>query len=358
MLKEEKMKAYLRYGTLALVTLLILSLMFMAVFESEASANPRGPWRSRGCGKAPPTVVGQTETLSMTFDGLNRTYNVHLPPSYDRNTPQSLVLVFHGYGGSAEGVEKETTLMSPHADANGYIVVYPQSTTFPGGNWGDVSSWNDLSCSSSPGPDGPTCSAHAFVYPFPESCGPSECNWCNCVDDVGFVNAMLDEIEGAYCIDLKRVYATGFSNGGMFVQRLGCDLADRFAAIAPVHGQLAIGFNCAPDTRLSIMNVWGTQDNTLPGDGAVSSDGYYYTSVADVQALWASSSSQNCDANTTLYSTVADGTRNWTCVQRANCATGAEVVECSWRAGHWWPKTPQSSFGNDAIWEFLSKHNK
>jgi polyhydroxybutyrate depolymerase len=353
------MKTYLKYSALALAALLILPLMFMGAFGPEASANPPPHQGSSGCGKAPPTAIGQTETLSTTFDGLNRTYNVHLPPSYDPNTPQSLVVVFHGYGGSAEGVENETTLMSPHADANGYIVVYPQSTTFPGGaNYGDVSSWNDLSCSGSPGPAGPTCSANAFEYPFPESCGPSECNWCNCEDDVGFVNAMLDTIEGAYCIDLKRVYATGFSNGGMFVQRLGCALADRFAAVAPVHGQLAIGFNCAPNTRLSIMNVWGTQDRTLPGNGTVSSDGYYYTSVSDVQAVWASSSSQNCDANTTPYSTVADGTKNWTCTQYANCANGAQVVECSWRAPHSWPKTPQSSFGNDAIWEFFSKNSQ
>jgi polyhydroxybutyrate depolymerase len=341
------------------VALLALSTTFMSAFMPGASAAPSGPPRSVGCGKVPPTAIGQTETLSLTFDGLTRTYNVHLPPSYHRNTPQSLVLAFHGYGGSAEGVENSTTLMSSHADKNGYIVVYPQATTFPGGpSYGEVSSWNDLSCSGSPGPEGPTCSDHAFRYPFPESCGPSECNWCNCVDDVGFVDAMLDEIESAYCIDLKRVYATGFSNGGMFVQRLGCDLAERFAAIAPVHGQLAIGFNCAAETRLAIMNVWGTKDNTLPGDDTVSSDGYYYTSVADVQALWAGSSSQNCDVDTTPYSTVSDGTRNWTCNEHANCEIGAEVVECSWRAPHWWPKTRQSSFGNDAIWEFFSNNSR
>ena len=49
------------------------------------------------------------------------------------------------------------------------------------------------------------------------------------VDDVGFVNAMIDAVDAAYCVDPKRVYAAGFSNGGMLSNRLACELGDRVA---------------------------------------------------------------------------------------------------------------------------------
>ena len=77
-----------------------------------------------------------------------------------------------------------------------------------------------------------------------------------------FVAALLDELEASLCVDLDRVFATGISNGGMFVHRLGCDLPDRFAAIAPVAGTIAKGFNCAPGSspKISMINIYATQD--------------------------------------------------------------------------------------------------
>ena len=137
------------------------------------------------------------------------------------------------------------------------------------------------------------------------------------------------------------------------VQRLGCELAGRLASVAPMHGQLAEGFNCAPAERLSIMNVWGTQDNTLPGDGSTSMDGWFYTSVADVRTLWAAAESQSCDSSTTSYTTVADGTLEWSCVEHANCTSGATVVSCSWRGPHNWPSNMSTNFGMEAVWEFF-----
>ena len=107
------------------------------------------------------------------------------------------------------------------------------------------------------------------------------------------------------------------------------------------------------------MNVWGTNDRIIPADGSLSSDGYWYTPVDDVMDAWGSS--QGCDAIATPYMTVSDGIRGWACTQRADCATGAEVVSCSWLSHHWWPKMEKlewKAFGNDAIWQFLSKNSK
>jgi polyhydroxybutyrate depolymerase len=351
--KRDSVLAGLR---IAMVVALLLALM---VSVGEAGpAGPPGPKPgggkgSRGCGLEPPTVVGQTETLYIAFEGLERKYNVHLPPSYDPDNPHSLVLNFHGYNGNAEEEELITSEMSMHADEHGYIVVYPEAYPFDDGEGGLIFTWNDLTCNNPYNPDQPICWEHALYYPA-HPCAPDECNYCGCQDDVGFVNAMLDEIEANYCIDTGRVYAAGFSTGGEFVQRLGCDLPERFAAIAPVHGFLHIGFNCAPELPISTMNIWGITDRIIPYDGSRSMDGYFYTPVDEVIDLWGSA--QDCDVEDTAYPTVSDGIKHWTCTQRDNCATGAEVVSCSWRGPHWYPKMETSAYGNDAMWEFFLKN--
>ncbi len=317
------------------------------------------PSPSAGCGLASPTQPGLTETRTLIHGGLTRSYNVHLPPSYKRNKTHSLVLAFHGYTSSAAVAENGTTGMSSHADEKRYIAVYPESTRFRADGSRPIASWNDGACASSPGPAGPTCTANSLQYPFPAECGEARCNWCNCVDDVGFVAAMLDDIESAYCINTRRIYATGFSNGGMFVQRLACDMADRLAAVLPSHGQLHVGFNCAPSEPLSIMNVWGKRDRVVPGAGQVSSDGYLYTPVAEVTELFAGSESQKCAAIDTRYSSPADGERGWECIQRANCARGRQVVACSWDGGHSWPNGVDGTyFGLDTMWRFFKKNRK
>jgi polyhydroxybutyrate depolymerase len=269
----------------------------------------------------------------MTVGDLEREYRLHLPIDYDQNAASSMVLVFHPYGGDAQRMELWTQV-SPHADEHGYIVVYPQSTSFDS-TLGTITSWNDLTCNASPGPEGPTCSENAS-HPFPPECGePNDCTWCTCHDDLAFVDQMLDELEDTLCIDLDRVYATGVSNGGMFVYRLGCDMADRFAVIAPVVGTLARGFNCAPGTStpLSIMHIYGSVDVNVPVDGSESSEGYFYVPLDDVMDAWASAASQGCDDIETPYPTSGDGTMQWECAQRANCATGSEVVSCSYMGG-------------------------
>jgi len=165
----------------------------------------------------------------------------------------------------------------------------------------------------------------------------------------------LDELEDTLCIDLDRIYATGFSNGAMFVHRLGCDMADRFASIAPVAGTLAKGFNCAPgvSSSISLMNIHGSNDTGVPADGSEGGWGHFFVTVDDVIEAWASPESQNCSEVGTSYPTSGDGIREFECVQRDDCATGSEVVSCTWMGGHAWPP----AFVNDVIWEFFSKNS-
>jgi polyhydroxybutyrate depolymerase len=331
---------------------------FGAPVTSTAGGVPaRG---SAGCGTVPPVTPGKSARFTLRVGELDREYRVHLPPDYDSRRPVSLVLDFHGYTGDAAGEELHTGL-SAHADRHGYVVVYPQSTGFLAEDGQAITSWNDLAGSASPGPEGPICSEDARKYPHPPECGaPTPCNWASCHDDLGFVEKMLDRLEETLCVDRDRVYATGMSNGGMFVHRLGCAMPERFAAIAPVGGTLARGFNCAPgrSTPLSLMNVYGSRDDYVSQRGGVSSDGYSYTSAEDVMRRWAGPGSQDCDRAATRYPTSLDGTLDFACTQRARCSSGAEVVHCTWNGAHEWPGAGTVGLANEIVWEFFSRHTR
>ena len=117
------------------------------------------------------------------------------------------------------------------ADQNGFVVVYPNGT----GRWsGDILfTWNGGNC-----------------------CGSAqEKN----VDDVGFMRAIVTDLQTQFKIDPKRIYATDMSNGGILAQRLGCEAADLFAAIAPVAGTLNFT-PCTPSRSVSVIEFHGTAD--------------------------------------------------------------------------------------------------
>ena len=129
---------------------------------------------------------------------------MHLPPAHKGDGPRPLVLVFHGHGDSAAGIAAISDF-NRLADRNGFIVVYPEGVDHH---------WNDGRVVA--GADGKAR-----------------------VDDVAFVNALLDRGTGKWRVDPRRIYAVGFSNGGVFCQRLGLELANRLAAIASVSASMS-----------------------------------------------------------------------------------------------------------------------
>jgi len=332
-------------------SVVVIGLLTLAAGMAAADGSP-------GCGAATPVEPGGSVTVTLEVGDLEREYRLHLPTGYAPDSPAPLVLVIHGYTGIAEKTEMEYTSFRSSSDENGYVAVFPQGTGFEvDGQL--VTSWNDLACNASPGPAGPICTDGAFDYPTPPECGePSECDWCTCHDDLAFIDALLDELEATLCIDRDRVFATGVSNGGMFIHRLGCDLPHRFAAVAPVAGTIAKGFNCAPgaDHPVAMMNIYATRDTTVPFDGVPAEDGYLYTPTTEVMDLWASDASQECSTEFTPYPTSKDGVVGFRCIERADCATGVELVDCAWDGGHDWPRTGGTEFASTVIWEFFERN--
>jgi polyhydroxybutyrate depolymerase len=205
-----------------------------------------------------------TYDWDIQHEGRARRFCVHVPTRYDPTRPTAAVLSFHGY--SSNELEQETwSQLSQEADTQGFIAVYPRGlnqpeltgTTDP--NTEDTRGWNAGVC-----------------------CGPAQLTR---VDDVGFVDALLADLDTRVCLDTKRIYATGLSNGGFFSYRLACERAGQFAAIAPVAGMVGFG-PCTPSRPVSVMHFHGSADPTIPIGGGSIPFGGTYPSAANSVAAW------------------------------------------------------------------------
>lgn len=252
------------------------------------------------------------------FEGIERTYYIHIPPSYNGITPVPLVIVLHGYTETPLDIEGYSGF-STKSDKEGFIAVYPTSST---------DRWNA-----------------GFG------------TWKSGFNDVGMINELIDTLEQEYEIDPKRIYITGFSNGAMMAYRSGAELSDRIAAIAPVAGTIGgqvdqnspFEYISEPSQPVSVIIFHGTADASIPYQGIIASTNRYYVSVADSVAFWV-----RCDGCSTnpLNETSSDGSVIKSTY--SNGTNGTEVVLYTlvgW--SHAWPLT-----ATDLIWDFFESHPK
>jgi polyhydroxybutyrate depolymerase len=227
-------------------------------------------------GQLRPSVV----SVGIEFDGERRSYQLHVPASYDGSTPVPVVLNFHGLTQTGE-LQREQSKMDRKSDEEGFIVVYPNGVS---------NAWNSGG-------------------------GISE------ADDVGFARAVIDDVAARGCIDRKRVYATGMSNGGQMSHRLACEAADVIAAVAPHSGGLRIDpSDCRPSRPIPILHFHGENDTIAS----------FESIPADI-ATWARLNECTDESEVTFQQ------GDVTCTTRSQCKDGVSVTLCAASdAGHCW----------------------
>jgi polyhydroxybutyrate depolymerase len=273
-------------------SLLLGSLLFVATFLGEADAQ----------------LTSGDHRLSMNFNGYDRLYDVHVPPAYDGTSAVPLVLDFHGFSSNMEA-QAALSAFNTLSDANGFIVAYPQ------GLFGLPS--NPLAINGYEGPSwngGNLCCAAAAD---------------NDVDDVGFARAVVSAIALDANIDLRRVYATGLSNGGAMTQRIACDAADTFAAAAPV--AFPIAFDplslCRPARPMPLLAFAGLTDILVPYDGGHLSNIEEAPVVVSAQESFAQWRDLSGCGSGLPDETIVTGSS--TCEHYNACSDGATVSLCS-----------------------------
>lgn len=278
-----------------------------------------------------------TKKQEIIHDGRTRTYLLHVPSSYDGVTPMPLVIALHGGGGNSENMQEKTGF-DQLADEEGFIVVYPAGT---GRFENRLLTWN---------------SGHCCGYALE-----------NNIDDVGFIRALIEKLQQTLTIDSNMIFITGHSNGGMMSYRLGSELSDIIAAVAPVAG--TIGGKASEDSELwiipepsfpvSVVAIHGLLDVNVAydgGHGEKASGTREDISVNDSIDFWVQYNNCNTNPETQEIGNIKIDT-----YKEGN--SGTEVVLYTLKNGeHWWPGSEKDPYqeisASDITWDFFKKHPK
>ncbi|MBU6453487.1 MAG: hypothetical protein KGS72_17035 [Cyanobacteria bacterium REEB67] len=287
---------------------------------------------------------------SISVDDVPRSYRVHIPASYDRSKPTPVVLAFHGLQMNSLAMMAMSGL-NGLAERKGFIVVYGEGLN---------NRWNDGTAGSSTS------------------------------DDIGYVQNMLQKLPRLANIDPKRVYACGISNGGFFVQRLACSLADKIAAVAVVAASMTSSTPTLMNSSrpMPIVFFLGSEDPLLPwGDGrtkglgnlgealGLSGIGSIDSSAARVGGLlpvpemigfW--TAHNNCSSSPNSVQMPDSNPRDGTKVKRETYGAGDVVLYVIEGGGHTWPgalqvkslaelcgATSQDIDASELMWDFFQR---
>ncbi len=225
---------------------------------------------------------------------------LHVPTGYDGTRQLPLVLDIHGYTSFATE-QLDRSKWDEMADKETFVVVAPDGVdeAWNAGGLGDSS-----------------------------------------IDDVGFIRAVVDDVASKLCIDEKRVYATGHSNGGAMTHKLGCEAADLFAAIAPICGWTS--GSCNPSRPIAVAAVRALEDSTVQYNGG----GIAPSAEADL-AVWLNA--DEC-ADMPVVSSHDD-----VCTTHTACVSGTQVMECHPHGNHNFFYATDNLLVPDTIWPFFKQ---
>lgn len=275
---------------------------------------------------------------TLMHDGAARHYVVRAPRGLAPGQAEvPLVLVLHGGGGDAANAEKMTGF-TEMATREGFVVVYPEGS---GRRDDGLLTWN-----------AGHCCGHAMRRR---------------TDDVGFIRALIDKLAQDYPIDSRRIYATGMSNGAMMTHRLGIELSDRLAAIAPVVGAV-FGDEARPRHPVSAIMLNGRLDHSVPYQGGPPGgrfsrawDGLPVRPALDQATLWVDADDCSAEPEHDVQGPVA----RWQYRCPAGRAVALYLIDDN---GHAWPGGRRGSLMGDApsasvdatrlIWSFFRAHPK
>ena len=276
-------------------------------------------------------IIGQQQqNRVLFFDGIQREFIIYIPATYNATIPTPLLFNFHGGGGTASGFLNGENDMRPIADTANFLAVYPQAAVDP--------------------IDG----SNAWLHKTPTT-----------HNDVNFIEAIIDTLSTEFNVNNDRIYACGYSEGGIFSYELGCRLNNRIAAFASVSGsmltesyRLSNNFgSCSPTHPTAVLLIPGTND----GNFHAMYNGFqpYYLSVNEITTYW--STHNNTDASPTVNMLPNINTMDGSTVESRIWENGDQCVSIKElkviNGGHDWP----GSFGNmdinasQEIWKFVSK---
>lgn len=221
------------------ILIVLVLLIFLSGFNLSCSNYPKVGIKYR---------EGEITTTEIEFNGLTREFRFYIPNGFDIKAEEKhpLILILHGFNQPVSSIIQTYKSMKSKANADGTILVYPQST---GDETENTLSWNPL---------------YGDLDDIDES--------LNDVDDVGYLSYLIDVFLGNMNCDPDRIYVTGTSMGGAMTYALSCHISERLAAVAPAIMQIGKVYveTHAKAKPLPIMIINGTADPLVNPDGSSS----------------------------------------------------------------------------------------
>ena len=258
-----------------------------------------------------------TNAQTLVHDGIDREYIIYIPNSYDGTSAVPLLFNFHGFGGSASEFINDAD-MRAEAEANSFILVYPQGSCLNG-----ASHWNPC---------------------------PIDGDNKSTADDIGFVETMISEISSQYNLDMERIYAAGYSNGGMMAYGLANYKSDLIAAVASVSGAM---LNCIGPTShpMPVVHLHGTSDGVVSYNG--SND---WNSVQSTLDYW--TSFNNTISTPTIYTDNTGGmTIEHYVYGQGDNSVSVEHYKYIGGDHVWFNELYQGQNASNLVWSFMSKYD-
>ena len=256
-------------------------------------------------------------TLTLEHNGLTREYVLFVPSNYNSTTAIPLMFNFHGFGGNASEYMAYADMRSL-AESENFILVYPQGSNLDGSPH-----WNTC-------PNG----------------GENKSD----TDDFGFIAALVNQLSTNYNVDEDRIYAAGYSNGGMMAYGLANYKSEIFAAVASVSGTM-LDCTATPSHSMPVVHLHGTADDTLPYDG-----NNYFNGVQTVLNHWTSFN------NTSTAPTVTSDASSGMTIEKYVYDQGdSDVAVVHYKyigGGHdWFAANYQGQDTATLIWSFVSRYD-
>lgn len=168
-------------------------------------------------------ALSETKQLSCGVDEAcpigNRSYHLRLPDGWDGTTPMPVLLHFHGWQRQGSLVVNHGRIASA-TRKRGVLLIAPN---------GAAKTWNF---------------------------------WRSETDDVGFAEAVLEDVAKRYPIDRERLYISGYSYGSAMAWRYVCENGNEVAALLAIAGTLSQDTSC-PEAPQQVRHVHGLADTVM-----------------------------------------------------------------------------------------------